>query len=96
MGVPITFLENYNPEQFELVGLGSYVEKKFIHTVTENKKTIQYIDANTNEVKWEFPYTVTERKIGNSLRLEKDGKPANCPYSRIIIKRRNGNEDTIK
>lgn len=88
MGVPITFLECYNPEQFELIGLGSYVEKKYVHTVTENKTTIQYIDKETNEVKWTFPYSISERKIGNSLRIEKDGKPANCPYSRVIIKRR--------
>ena len=25
MGVPITFLDKYNPEQFEIVGLGRYV-----------------------------------------------------------------------
>lgn len=26
MGVPITFLDKYNPEQFEIVGLDRYVE----------------------------------------------------------------------
>ena len=26
MGVPITFLHKYNPKQFELVGIGRYVE----------------------------------------------------------------------
>ena len=26
MGVPITFLDKYNPEQFEILGLDRYVE----------------------------------------------------------------------
>lgn len=86
MGVPITFLDKYNPEQFKLIGLGTYVEKKYIHTVTENKKTIEYIDKKTNESKWVFPYTVNERKIGNSLRIEENGKPTSSPYGRIVIK----------
>lgn len=29
MGVPITFLQKYNPEQFEIIGLSIRVEKKF-------------------------------------------------------------------
>ena len=85
MGVPITFLDKYNPEQFKIIGNGTTIDKKYIHTVTENKKTIQYIDKETNEVKWTFPYSVNERKIGNGLRIERDGKPAESPYSRIII-----------
>ena len=86
MGVPITFLDKYNPEQFKILGNGTTIEKKYIHTVTENKKTIQYIDRETGEVKWTFPYSVNERKIGNGLRIEREGKPAESPYSRIIIK----------
>lgn len=85
MGVPITFLDKYNPEQFKIHGNGTTIEKKYIHTVTENKTTIQYIDKKTNEVKWTFPYTVNERKIGNGLRIERNGAPAESPYSRIII-----------
>ena len=31
MGVPITFLDKYNPEQFEIIGLDRYtVPKKFL------------------------------------------------------------------
>ena len=85
MGVPITFLDKYNPEQFRILGNGTTIEKKYVHTVTENKKTIQYIDKKTNEVKWTFPYTVNERKIGNGLRIERNGEPAESPYSRVII-----------
>jgi hypothetical protein len=26
MGVPVTFLDKYNPDQFEIIGIGRYVE----------------------------------------------------------------------
>jgi hypothetical protein len=40
MGVPITFLDKYNPEQFEIVGLDRYVEDnpKYGHRFTINGK----------------------------------------------------------
>ena len=38
MGVPITFMDKYNPEQFEIVGLDRYVEDnpKYGHRFTLN------------------------------------------------------------
>lgn len=86
MGVPITIIEKFNPDEIELIGTGSMVEKKYKHTVTESKKTISYVDKTGNIV-WSTPYTVAERKLGNGLRIKgKDGKPANTPWSRLIIK----------
>lgn len=40
MGVPITFLDKYNPDQFEIVGLDRYVEDnpKYGHRFTINGK----------------------------------------------------------
>ena len=40
MGVPITFLDKYNPEQFEIIGLDRYVEDnpKYGHRFTINGK----------------------------------------------------------
>ena len=40
MGVPVTFLDKYNPEQFEIVGLDRYVEDnpKYGHRFTINGK----------------------------------------------------------
>ena len=40
MGVPITFLDKYNPEQFEILGLDRYVEDnpKYGHRFTINGK----------------------------------------------------------
>ena len=42
MGVPITFLYKYNPEQFEIVGLDRYVEDNpnFGHRFNLNKKEV--------------------------------------------------------
>ena len=40
MGVPITFLDKYNPEQFEIIGLDRYVEDNlhYGHRFTINGK----------------------------------------------------------
>ena len=35
---------------------------------------------------WSTPYTVSERKLGNSLRIKKNGVPANAPFARLMIR----------
>ena len=42
MGVPITFLDKHNPEQFEILGIDRYIEDnpKYGHRFTINKKEI--------------------------------------------------------
>jgi len=57
MGVPITFLQKYNPEQFKIIGKGVQLEK-------------------------------TRRFQGDkaTLWIEKEGKPFNAPFERIVIK----------
>lgn len=42
MGVPITFLDKYNPKQFEIIGIDRYVadNPKFGHRFTINKREI--------------------------------------------------------
>lgn len=87
MGVPISFLDKYNPDDFELIGTGSDVPKTMTHTVTENKKTIAYVRPD-GSVAWSTPYTVSERKLGNGLRIDNNGVPGDSPFSRIIIKNR--------
>ena len=84
MGVPITFMQKYNPDQFEIIGLGAEIEKKYLHTTDGDK--IHYIDKETNKIMYTFPYTVSERKIGNGLRINDNGKPGKNPFGRIIIK----------
>jgi len=84
MGVPDSFIDVYNPEQFEIIGLGSDVPKTMVHKVVGDE--IQYI--KDGEVMWSTPYTVAERKAGNSLRIDDNGLPGKLPYSRIIIRRK--------
>ena len=86
MGVPDTFLNSYNPDQFELVGFSAEVPKTKEHVAYKEKNMITY-EVN-GEVVWSTEYTVAERKAGNSLRLDDNGEPGKLPYSRIIIRRK--------
>ena len=88
MGVPTSFLAKYNPKQFEIVDNGTYAPKTLKHIAYKNKGIICY-EKTDGEVVWETPYTVSERKAGNGLRLNVNGEPGSLPYGRILIKRRN-------
>lgn len=84
MGVPLSFLFSWNPDQFELIGLGQSVPKKIIHITVGDE--IHFIDAIRDEVVYRVPYTVPERKRGNQLRIDENGKPGKVPFGRLIIK----------
>lgn len=84
MGVPISFLASFNPEQFAIVDRGNDVPKTYTHE-SINGEWIVYRDKNDNVV-WKTPYSVHERKAGNSLRLDDNGTPGKLPYDRIIVK----------
>lgn len=88
MGVPDTFLSSYNPEQFEIIGMASDVPKTMVHKVVGEE--IQYIKDGV--CVWATPYTVAERKAGNSLRIKEKGLPGRLPYSRIIIRNKHPEE----
>ena len=89
MGVPINFLDKFNPDEFEILGSGSKIKKIYTHKVLESKKTIGYVNGK-GEVVWSTPYTVKERKLGNILRkTNSDGLPADAPFSRIVIRNKN-------
>ncbi len=75
MGVPITFLEKYNPDQFEILGLsigslfdGNPLGKRFMSLYREQGGTGHY----------------SENMIGLGL-IDVDGK-AKVPYGRILIR----------
>lgn len=86
MGVPVSIMDKYNPEQFEIIGRGADVPKTIIHKTDGDK--INFIDSKTNKIVYSVPYTVSERKAGNSLRIDDNGKPGAIPFTRIIIKRK--------
>ena len=91
MGVPLTFFQRYNPDQFEIIGKGAEIEKKYLHTTDGDY--IHYIDKSNNEIVYTFPYTVSERKIGNGLRISDNGKPGKSPFGRVIIKNKKVRKD---
>lgn len=86
IGVPITIFDKYNPNDFEIVGIGSQIEKTILHQTQGDK--IVFIDKKTDEVIYSVPYSVPERKAGNSLRIDENGKPGKIPYGRILIRRK--------
>ena len=86
MGVPVTILDKFNPEELEIIGTGSDVEKTLTHTVLEEKKTIGYIRPDGTVV-WSTPYTVSERKLGNGLRImDANSTPGTSPFSRVVVR----------
>lgn len=73
MGVPVTFLDKYNPSQFEIIGLGSgYLGQSIGITgiLPEHKRQMKGHSA-----------------AGDLYYLQKDGTPK-VPYARILIKRK--------
>ena len=76
MGVPITFLDKYNPDQFEIINLSRYIEdgkgmsKKFVEDY--------YAQGNKGQIKEGHP---------DLCYYDKNGK-AVVPYMRILIRRK--------
>ena len=86
MGVPTSFLDKYNPEQFEIIDNGAYAPKTLEHVAYKNKNIICY--EKDGVPVWTTSYTVSERKAGNGLRLSVNGLPGSLPYGRILIKKK--------
>lgn len=85
IGVPITFLDKYNPEQFELIGQG---QGNLYRELSEKGLKQKFVDdyykfGGTGSIKEDHPV------LGY---YDNNGKPV-IPYMRIIIKRRNTNEN---
>lgn len=77
MGVPITFLDKYNPDQFELIGLGisnSGLECGVAPYTEEHKKYRKEIQKKG-------------AVDGDLYMLDENGHPL-VPYSRILIRRK--------
>lgn len=77
MGVPITFMDKYCPEQFEIIGLG----------ITESGMALGIgLDLSDEEMK-RFKKDSAAFRKGTLFYLDENGK-AKVPYARILIKRR--------
>jgi hypothetical protein len=89
MGVPITFLDKYNPEQFEIVGI---TKKLGFHLRTKVYPNQTQVDASGKKS------VVTKLNDGATLKLDKppknktyyivDGEYFIQVYARILIKRK--------
>lgn len=79
MGVPISFLDKYCPEQFEIIALSRYLtdgkgmSKEFVDTY--------YQQGNKGQIHEGHPDLCYYDNAGN----------AKVPYMRVLIKRRDGN-----
>jgi hypothetical protein len=73
MGVPITFMDKYNPEQFEVVGI-----------TTNDKDNLWGIKTKTYTSEDAKKYTIL-----NAASVLKTGEKLKACYARILIKRKN-------
>lgn len=76
MGVPITFLDKYSPEQFEIIGLG----------ITESGKSCGVRTDYTDEQLKKFKKDSAAFRQGTLFYIE-NGK-AKVPYARILIRKK--------
>ena len=77
MGVPITFLDKYNPEQFEIIGLG----------ISNSGLEIGVKPYTTEHKKYRKEVQHKGAVDGDLYMLDKEGNPK-VPYARVIIKRK--------
>ena len=77
MGVPVTFLDKYNPEQFEIIGLshGDMGQKLGISANFSDEKCHEYLQKNKAFRRGFVCYT------------DKNGELI-VPYMRVLIKRK--------
>lgn len=82
MGVPVTFLDKYNPQQFKIIGLGistSGIEIGVLPYTMEHKQYRKEIQKKG-------------AVDGDLYLLDENGHP-DVPYARIIIKRKSVNNE---
>lgn len=88
MGVPITFLDKYNPEQFEIVGLGNSRDnftptKDYVNAkkVLKDGKIV-----NGNAINCVLAISRDEKPIGEIYYTSDNSSYLVAPYARILIR----------
>lgn len=85
MGVPITFIDKYNPDQFEIIGLG----------ISSSGLSIGVRPYTETHKKWRKEHDHKGAVDGDLYMVDENNHPV-VPYARIIIKRKeskpNGDE----
>lgn len=95
MGVPITFLDNYNPEQFEILGLlqsstdeqAGIPNLRYYGDFKEMRQDLTYTGASGNKANGN-PVLSGKSERGNFLYNEQTKEYVHSVYARITIKRK--------
>lgn len=95
MGVPITFLDNYNPEQFEILGLlqsstdeqAGIPNLRYYGDFKEMRQDLTYTGASGNKANGN-PVLSGKSARGNFLYNERTKEYVHSVYARITIRRK--------
>lgn len=90
MGVPISFLDKYNPDQFEIIGLGNGREnfnpiKDYHNPICISKTGLK---TNGNAINRVLAINLKQKPINTIYYLADNSDYLIAPYARIIIKRK--------
>ena len=88
MGVPITFMDKYNPEQFEIIGLGNSRDnfspnKDYLNPfkIMKNAK-----EENGNAINCVLAIETNTKPANKTYYISDNSKYLIAPYARILIK----------
>ncbi len=90
MGVPISFLDKYCPEQFEIIGLGNSREN-FTPTkdyINPKKHTKDFKVVNGGAINCVLAIETIEKPVGQVYYTSDNSKYLIPPYARVLIKKR--------
>ena len=94
MGVPISFIDKYCPDQFEILALGTSKEHYTPTKQYVNPKKY-FTDGRTlsaNEINSTLVYPITEEQIKKVYyKADNSDKLLFQPFARILIRRKEGN-----
>lgn len=89
MGVPITFLDKYNPDQFEIIGLGNSRENFTPNKYYENSYKIMRDGARKNGNAINCVLAIeSQTKPEEIYYISDNSKYLIAPYARVLIKNR--------
>ena len=92
-GVPITFLDKYNPEQFEIIGMlqsstdeqAGIPNLRYYNSFREMRQDMSYTGASGGKANGN-PVIKEKPKKGNFLYNEETGEYVHSVYARIVIR----------
>lgn len=93
MGVPITFMDKYNPDQFEIVGLGNSRDNFTPNKDYINPKKIMKdgTERNGNAINCVIAIETESKPVNKTYYVSDNSKYLIAPYARILIKNKKVN-----